>query len=246
MTCVNCGGTIEEGRRDRAPIEAKYCLKCRAERRRRAKLKYNWLPQHDAYMRVHYHGGLHQRGRVIKELMRQTGFPRWYVKRQAQRLGLAMHPDRRPWTPSELETLDKLLGKVSAATIAKRLKRTETSVVMKIKSLGHSRRITEGYTIRDLELCLGEDHHKIQKWIAAGWLPNGFQGTRQHNGNGHDTHRVPAKDILDFIKCHPQEINLGKVDQLWFLDLVLVNGGELHAITVPRTIQDNCKDDDVE
>ncbi|TAM79782.1 MAG: hypothetical protein EPN47_18490 [Acidobacteria bacterium] len=220
MTCVSCGGTIEAGRRDRAPIEAKYCLKCRAGRRRRAKLKYNWLPQHDAYMRAHYHGGLHQRGRVIRELMRQTGFPRWYVKRQAQRLGLTMHADRRPWTDQELETLDKLLGKLSAATIAKRLKRTETSVVMKIKALGHSRRITEGYTIRDLELCLGEDHHKIEKWIAAGWLRDRFQA----NGNGHDIHRFSEKEILSFMKARSQEINLGKVDQTWFLDLVLVRG----------------------
>ena len=68
-----------------------------------------------------------------------------------------MHPDRLPWTQQELDTLDKLLGKVSAATIAKRLKRTETSVVMKIKALA-------------------------------------------------------------------QEISLGKVDQTWFLDLVLLKG----------------------
>ncbi len=54
-------------------------------------------------------------------------------------------------TQRELDTLDELLGRVSAATIAKRLKRTEASVVMKIKALGHSRRITEGYTMRDLE-----------------------------------------------------------------------------------------------
>ena len=66
-----------------------------------------------------------------------------------------MHPDRRQWTHDDLDTLDKLLGKASAATIAKRLKRTETSVVMKIKSLGHSRRVSEGYTMRDLEECLG-------------------------------------------------------------------------------------------
>jgi hypothetical protein len=231
MTCLNCGGTIEEGRRDRAPIEAKYCLRCRAERRRRAKLKYNWLPQHDAYMRAHYHGGLHQRGRVIKELMRQTGFPRWYIKRHAQRLGLTMHADRRPWTPTELDALDKLIGKVSATTIAKRLKRTETSVVMKIKALGHSRRVSEGYTIRDLEECLGEDHHKIQKWIAKGWLHDGFQDTQRHNGNGHDIHRINEKQILNFIKSHPQEINLGKVEQTWFLDFVLLGGKELSGDT---------------
>jgi hypothetical protein len=44
MTCQECGSEIEGGRKDRALIEAKFCLKCRAERRR-AKLKYDWLPQ---------------------------------------------------------------------------------------------------------------------------------------------------------------------------------------------------------
>lgn len=84
-----------------------------------------------------------------------------------------MHPDRRPWTRAELDTLDKLLGKVSAAKIAKRLKRAKSSVVIKIKALGRSRRVTEGYTIRELELCFGEDHHKIKKWIADGRLGDG-------------------------------------------------------------------------
>jgi hypothetical protein len=186
-----------------------------------------WLPQHDAHLRAHYYGGLHQRGRVIRELARQTGFPRWYIKRQARRLGLSMTQDRRPWTQEELDSLDRLLGKFSAATIAKRLNRTETSVVMKIKALGHSRRVSEGYTMRDLEECLGEDHRKIQKWIANGWLRDRLQGTRRHDGNGHDIHRFREKDLLGFIKRHPQEINLGKVDQVWFLDLLLLKGTAL-------------------
>jgi hypothetical protein len=227
MLCQDCGSEIEEGRKNRAPIEAEFCLKCRAERRRRAKLKYNWLPQHDAYMRSHYHGGLHQRGRVIKELMRQAGFPRWYIKRQAQHLGLTMHPDRRPWTDHELETLDKLLGKVSAGTIAKRLCRTESSVVMKIKSMGFSRRVRSGYTMCDLELCLGEDHRKIQKWIDNGLLRDRLQGTNRHDGNGHDIHRFRERDVLEFIKKCPAEISLSRVDSTWFLDLVLLKGREM-------------------
>ena len=242
MTCVKCGNEIEEGRRDRPPVAARFCLKCQSERRRRHSLKYVWLPQHDTYLRAHYHGGLHQRGRVISALMRQTGFPRWYIKRQARRLGLTMHPDRRPWSTKELETLDRLLGKVSAATIAKRLKRTETSVVMKIKALGHSRRVSEGYTMRDLEECLGEDHNKIQKWISSGWLRDRVQGTQRHGGNGHDIHRFREKEILGFIKQHPQEINLGKVDQMWFLDLVLLKGMELHETVVSGYIEDEDED----
>ena len=181
----------------------------------RPRPQYVWLPQHSATCAHYYYcGGLNRRDRVIRELARQTGFPRWYIKPQARRLGLSMHQDRRPWTQAELDILDQLLGKVSAATIAKRLKRTETSVVMKIKALGHSRRVCEGYTMRDLEKCLGEDHHKIQKWIANGWLRDRLQGTRRHDGNGHDIHRFSEKDILAFIKQHPQEVASAKSTKL--------------------------------
>ena len=39
--CQQCGGTIEEGRlRDQPLADAKYCLKCHSDRRRRAHLKY--------------------------------------------------------------------------------------------------------------------------------------------------------------------------------------------------------------
>lgn len=93
---------------------------------------------------------------------------------------------------------------------------------MKIKAFGHSRRVTEGYTLRDVQECLGEDHHKIKKWIAISWLRDGFQGTQRHNGNGHDNHRFTEKGILNFLKAYPQEINLGKVDQVWFHDLLLL------------------------
>ena len=43
MLCRQCGNAIEEGRfQHRPPTEAKYCLKCRTERRRQANLKYIW------------------------------------------------------------------------------------------------------------------------------------------------------------------------------------------------------------
>ena len=78
--------------------------------------------------------------------------------------------------------------------------------------------------MRDLVLCLGEDRHKIQKWIANGWLRDGFQMTHRHNGNGQDIHRIREKDILTFLVLHPQEINLGKVDRTWLLDLAVSRG----------------------
>lgn len=228
MNCVICGQPIEEGRRQGTPpSEAKYCSKCRADRRRRAKLKYTWRPEFDDILKAQYFGGLNRRFQVLNRMIRVTGMPRWYIKRQAARLGLTMKMDRKPWTPAELRVLEKLVGRVSSATIAKRLHRPESSVVNKLKRLGNSRRVREGYTMRDVEQCLGEDHHKISQWIANGCLRDRLERTRRHDGNGRDIHRIREKDILHFLKNHPQEINLGKVDQVWFLDLVLLRGREV-------------------
>jgi len=171
-----------------------------------------------------------------------TGLPRWYIKHQATRLGLTMHIDRRPWTRAEMDLLEKLVGRVSSATIAKRLRRPESSIVNRLKRLGTSRRVRDGYTMRELELCLGEDHHKIAGWIKNGWLEDRLQGTHRHNGNGNDIHRISEKEILNFIRSHPQELNLGKVDQTWFLDLVLLKGREVREATLPRNI-DTAEDD---
>ena len=85
---------------------------------------------------------------------------------------------------------------------------------------------------------MGEDHHKIQKWIAKGWLRDRLQGTRRHDGNGKDIHRFREKDVLALIKEHPHEINLGKTDQTWFLDLVLLRGAKLNESAGSRCTED--------
>lgn len=88
--------------------------------------------------------------------------------------------------------------------------------------------------MRDLELCLGEDHRKIAGWIKRGWLQDRLQGTRRHDGNGRDIHRIRESDILNFIRSHPQEICLGKIDQTWFLDMVLLRGREVRQAKSSR------------
>jgi len=125
------------------------------------------------------------------------------------------------------------------------LSRAERHIITnttQLKRMGTSRRVRNGYTMRELELCLGEDHHKIAGWIKNGWLRDRLQGTRRHDGNRNDIHRIREKDILTFIRNYPQELNLGKVDQMWFLDLLLLRGREVPAAKLPRK-QGTAEDD---
>jgi len=46
--------------------------------------------------------------------------------------------DRKPWTHADMDLLEKLVGRVSSLTIAKRLHRPESSVVNKLKRMGTS------------------------------------------------------------------------------------------------------------
>jgi hypothetical protein len=104
MNCVICGQPIEEGRKHgEPPREARYCPKCRAERRRRTKLKYAWRSEFDAFLKAQYFGGLNRRFQVLNRMVGMTGLPRWYIKRQAARLGLTMKMDRKLWTQAELK-----------------------------------------------------------------------------------------------------------------------------------------------
>ena len=64
-----------------------------------------------------------------------------------------MHIDRKPSTGAEVDLLERLVGSVSTASIAKRLGRPENSVVTKLKRMSTSRRVRNGYTIRELEIA---------------------------------------------------------------------------------------------
>ena len=236
MTAVMCGQGIDAAELQNQSSRGSKPVNCKADRRRSTKPKYTWRPEYEAYLKAQYFGGLNRRFKVLNRMIRLTGLPRWYIKRQAARLGLTMRTDRKPWTRDELDVFEDLVGRVSAVTIAKRLHRPVSSVVNKCKRMRISRRVRNGYTMRDLEMCLGEDHHKIAAWIKNGWLRDRLQGTRRHDGNGNDIHRIREKDILNFIRNHPQEINLGKVDQTWFLDLVLLRGREPRAEKSPRNV----------
>jgi len=64
------------------------------------------------------------------------------------------------------------------------------------------------YSANGLARALGTDNHTVARWIRAGHL------------KGPDIYLIHEKDVRRFILGHPTDIDLRKVDQLWFLDLI--------------------------
>ena len=76
------------------------------------------------------------------------------------------------------------------------------------------------YSGKGLADALGIDSHVVTRWIKAGHLRPQFRGTKRTKQQGGDTYLIREKDVRRFILQHPTEIDLRKVDQLWFLDLI--------------------------
>jgi hypothetical protein len=200
--------------------------------------KYDWTAERDAVLKAKYDGKIHGRA---AEIGRELGYPTWRVKKRAAELGLCYASVRTPWTKQEVAFLLEHAGSRTVQWMVKRLPgRTLTMVVLKLKRLRISRRWREGYTVRDLEECFGVDHHSLDRWIREGKLVGRRRGTDRKgpggrpNGGGAgpgDPWVFTDANCVRFIREHPTTFRLDKVDQVWFLDLVI--GGGL--LRVPKT-----------
>ncbi len=196
---------------------------CRWKYRGRRPKKYVWTPERDQVVRERYDGRVRRRAAEIGTAL---GWPAWAVKRRAAALGLTHPPaDRRDWTAQEEEFLREHAGSRLTHWIARQLDRGESSVVLKLKRMKISRRFREGYTLRELELCFGVDHHSIDRWLREGKLVGRRRGTRRSGAGGRgaapaDPWYFTDEDLVRFIRGHPMAFRLDKVDQLWFMDLI--------------------------
>lgn len=198
------------------------CAKCRGKNASAKawvtrQKKYNWTPERDALLRRRYDGKIKHRAR---ELARILGWPSWVIKKRAAALGLAYSVDRRDYTMEEVAFVEEWTSARSSKWIARRLKRTETSVMLKQKRMGLSRRVRDGYTVGALSECFGVDHHSVDRWIREGQLRAKRRGTERAGKQG-DIYKITDADVKAFVRHHPTAFRLDKVDQVWFLDLIL-------------------------
>jgi len=128
------------------------------------------------------------------------------ILNRAAVLGLAFCR-RRSWTKAEIDMLGEHAGVSTVAALAKKLDRTPASVKAKLKHLEISSRVREGYTKEDLRLLLRVSAKSIRNWVNRGWL-------RVVNG------RFPESAVAKFLHQHPDQYQLGRVEEAWFKGLI--------------------------
>ena len=140
--------------------------------------------------------------RAITDLVRRIGYPRYILRQRAQRLCLTNHVMHR-WTEEERDYLREHAGEMSVRALAKHLGHSPTKVREVMARMKLSRRITAGYSGRELVELLGVCHRTVADWEYRGLLKRRLD-------------RFSDVEVLRFLRCHPEEYDLRKVEQSWF------------------------------
>lgn len=180
-----------------------------------SKKSHIWTPAADDFIRAWYDVSIKERSKEIANALR---VPRWRIIRRAQVLGLS-RPKERPWNVDEVQYLEAYYHRTAVRTVAKHLGRSVTAVRLKAKRLGY-RKYAEGYTVSSLAAALGVEAHWVQRRIKDGQIAAARRHTERTARQGGDALLITERAVLGFIRDHTYEIDLRKVDHLWFLDTI--------------------------
>lgn len=76
------------------------------------------------------------------------------------------------------------------------------------------------YSLIKLSKLVGLDQHALTSWCLNGWLPFEKKGTARKQQQGGDSYLVKRTDVAAFFRTYPEMIHLGKINQIWFLELL--------------------------
>jgi hypothetical protein len=158
---------------------------------------------------------------TLNQLVLRFKQTRHYLQRRAEELNLIRrvvkcHPK---WTDQEEKIVERY-AHLSPDTIHHKLKkegyeRTATAIRDRIYLL-RLREDSDYYSQERLSKHLGVTSSLVGRWAKDRLL----RGQNVQTGNPADTWRVHRKEVRRFIQRNPNAIDLCKVEQMWFLDIV--------------------------
>lgn len=184
------------------------CHSCRIASRPNPRKRFFWTTELDALLVSGYRRARNREelSRNITTLQGRSRFTRVVILARAVQLGLSFSP-RRPWTPAEIALLESSAGRYSPVSIARKLQRTLGSTKAKMKQMEISLRIAQGYSQSDLAELLGASPASIRRWCRIGWLSL-------------VNDRIPESAVVRFLRVHPHEYQLRRVNEGWFKGLL--------------------------
>lgn len=133
----------------------------------------------------------------------------------------------RPWCAAEEQILERF-GHLTVTGIQRQLtragyERSRAAVQLKVTRLRIKRNL-DGYSANSLAAGFGVDAHKVCTWIRRGLLHADRRRTERSSERG-DVWWIPISSVRKFILRAPEEIDLSRVEKIWFLDIV--TGGKI-------------------
>lgn len=181
----------------------------------------------DEIIRAEYRKSLHGRRpyRLKDRLGDKLRVPGWVTQRRATELGLTRVKEKR-WAEAEIELVSKHAYKnpeLIRGLLAKSgFSRSRNAIWLLIKRrLGGVRANRPFYTANELANLLGIDRHAVLRWISSGMLQAKRGETERIETQGGDFHFIKPLDVRRFVAVNPEAVDLRKVDQLWFIDLLV-------------------------
>jgi hypothetical protein len=167
--------------------------------------------------------------RALQTVSGQIGWPRGAVCKRGAELGLARIKERA-WSEKETEILERF-GHLAPSGIQRKLSEAGFArSVAAIQIKANRNRIKsnlDGYSACQLAAALGVDVKKVLRWIQQRVLRAERRGTERLPQQGGDIWWIPDPCVRRFILRFPEEIDLARVEKMWFLDLV--TNGKLYS-----------------
>lgn len=181
--------------------------------------KYPVTPEIDRLITTAY---TQLRGRgAVKRLALEVGRPKWWVCKRAATLGLGRARLKEPaWSRAEVAIAEEWASCTNASIRRKLAQagfaRTDAAIGVKLKRLQLDRTDPDVWSARDLGSLLGVDGKTVADWVAR----RGLKAQREAWGpNG--VLRITRRALRDWLKTHHAYVDLRKVDQPWFWELLL-------------------------
>jgi len=135
----------------------------------------NWPQEVKDRLREGYQEGGQKKRQALKAIRKlypglPSHTPSRFARRQGWLINKALDHRTRPWTDHEERKLWELAGYETAARIGERLGRSEGAVRCRLKMLGLSVRVKDGWSFRALQQLLHVGPSKLRRFVVQGSL----------------------------------------------------------------------------